>query len=376
MCGVPFHAAEAYISKLIEKGYKVAICEQLEDPKDAKGIVKRDVIRVITPGTVIETNMLDEKQNNYIMSIFKRGIYFGIAVCDVTTGDFYSTKMNESNNFRAVLDELAKYNPAEIVVNDLLFTTGEEIEEIRSRFKTYITKLDEDLFKEETKELLKTYKFIYEDDKPLNDLKDNIFEVSAINGLLEYLNQTQKIKLEHIKTIKIYNISKYMSLNLSARKNLELIEKMNDKSKKGTLLWVLDKTLTSMGGRLLRRWINEPLIDIKNINNRLDSVEELKNNIMFRGDLSQTLKNIYDIERLVGKISYGNCNARDMISLKNSLKQIPYVKQLLASSKSNMLKNLYSNLDELKDIYELIEKAIVEDPPITIKERWNYKTWI
>lgn len=301
MCGVPFHAAEAYISKLIEKGYKVAICEQLEDPKDAKGIVKRDVIRVITPGTVIETNMLDEKQNNYIMSIFKRGIYFAVAVCDVTTGDFYSTKMNESNNFRAVLDELAKYNPAEIVVNDLLFTTGEEIEEIRSRFKTYITKLDEDLFKEETKELLKTYKFIYEDDKPLNDLKDNIFEVSAINGLLEYLNQTQKIKLEHIKTIKIYNISKYMSLNLSARKNLELTEKMNDKSKKGTLLWVLDKTLTSMGGRLLRRWINEPLIDINNINKRIDSVEELKNNIIFRGDLVQTLKSIYDIERLVRK---------------------------------------------------------------------------
>lgn len=301
MCGVPYHAAEAYISKLIEKGYKVAICEQLEDPKDAKGIVKRDVIRVITPGTVIETNMLDEKQNNYIMSIFKRGIYFAVAVCDVTTGDFYSTKMNESNNFRALLDELAKYNPAEIVVNDLLFNTNEEIEEIKSRFKAYITKLDEDLFKEETKELLKTYKFTYENEKPLNDLKNNIFEVTAINGLLEYLNQTQKIKLEHIKTIKIYNISKYMSLNLSARKNLELTEKMNDKSKKGTLLWVLDKTLTSMGGRLLRRWISEPLIDINNINDRLDSVEELKNNIIFRGDLVQSLKSIYDIERLVRK---------------------------------------------------------------------------
>lgn len=301
MCGVPYHAAEAYISKLIEKGYKVAICEQLEDPKDAKGIVKRDVIRVITPGTVIETNMLDEKQNNYIMSIFKRGIYFAVAVCDFTTGDFYSTKMNESNNFRALLDELAKYNPAEIVVNDLLFNTNEEIEEIKSRFKAYITKLDEDLFKEETKELLKTYKFTYENEKQLNDLKNNIFEVTAINGLLEYLNQTQKIKLEHIKTIKIYNISKYMSLNLSARKNLELTEKMNDKSKKGTLLWVLDKTLTSMGGRLLRRWISEPLIDINNINDRLDSVEELKNNIIFRGDLVQSLKSIYDIERLVRK---------------------------------------------------------------------------
>lgn len=376
MCGIPYHAAENYISKLIEKGYKVAICEQLESAKEAKGIVKRDVIRVITPGTVIETNMLDEKQNNYIMSIFKKNIYFGIAICDVTTGDFYSTKINENNNFRAVLDEMAKYNPAEIIINDLLFNTKQETDEIKSRFKCYITKLNEDSFKEETKEIFKKYKFIGEDNKPLNDLKNNMLEISSINGLLNYLDQTQKIKLEHINNIKIYSISKYMSLNLSARKNLELTEKMNNNSKKGTLLWVLDKTLTSMGGRLLRKWINEPLIITNNINKRLDAVEELKNNIIFRGDLVQTLKSIYDIERLVGKIVYGKCNARDMISLKNSIKQIPYIKQILAKSKSDMLKNLYLNLNDLKDIYELIEKAIEEEPPITIKDRWNNKNRI
>lgn len=296
--GVPFHAAESYIARLIEKGYKVAICEQLEDPKSAKGIVKRDVIRVVTPGTVIESNMLDEKKNNYIMSIYKKGIYFGLAICDVTTGTFLSTKIEETNNFALLLDELSKYNPAEIIVNKMLFNCRQEIDEIKLRFNAYINCFDDEKFKTDVESLLDTYKFMDDNDKEINNIDNNDIQIPAINGLLEYLNQTQKIKLEHINIIKIYSVKKYMSLNLTTRRNLELTEKMNDKSKKGTLLWVLDKTYTSMGGRLLRKWINEPLIDVIEINKRLNAVEELKDNLIFRGDIIDSLKRIYDIERI------------------------------------------------------------------------------
>lgn len=300
MCGVPFHAAENYIARLVEKGYKVAICEQLENPKEAKGIVKRDVIRVVTPGTVIETNMLDEKKNNYIMSIFKKGIYFGIAVCDVTTGDFYATKIAENNNFALLLDELSKFAPAEIVVNKMLFDSKEEINEIKKRFSLYINNYQDELFNEEIGDLLEKYTFV-ENEKKVENLGDYLFEVSAINALLAYLNQTQKIKLEHINLIKLYNTKKYMSLDITARRNLELTERLQDKSKKGTLLWVLDKTSTSMGGRLLRRWINEPLVNVNEITERLNAVEELKDNIILRGELLLNLKYVYDIERLVRK---------------------------------------------------------------------------
>ena len=368
MCGVPFHAAESYIAKLIEKGYKVAICEQLEDAKETKGMVKRDVIRVVTPGTVIESNMLDEKKNNYIMSIYKKGIYFGIAVCDVTTGTFLATKIEASNNFALLLDELSKYNPAEIIVNKMLFNCKEEIDQIKLRFKSYVNCFDEELFKTSLDNLIENYTFINDEEKEINNSIENELYIPAINGLLDYLNQTQKIKLEHINVIKVYSITKYMSLNCTARRNLELTEKMNDKSKKGTLLWVLDKTYTSMGGRLLRKWINEPLIDVTEINKRLNAVEELKDNLIFRGDIIDCLRRIYDIERLVGKIAYGNTNARDMISLKNSLKQLPYLKKILATSKSELLQNLYLNLDELEDLHNLIEEAIIEDPPIAITE--------
>ena len=299
--GVPFHAAESYIAKLIEKGYKVAICEQLEDPKSAKGIVKRDVIRVVTPGTVIESNMLEEKKNNYIMSVYKKGIYFGIAICDVTTGTFLSTKIEQNNNFAILLNELSKYNPAEIIVNKMLFSCKEEIDEIKLRFKAYVNCLEEEVFKVDLEKLINTYNIIDDNEKEIKNIDENDIQVPAIGGLLDYLNQTQKIKLEHINIIRMYSITKYMSLNLAARKNLELTEKMNDKSKKGTLLWVLDKTYTSMGGRLLRKWINEPLIDVLEISKRLNAVEELKDNVIFRGDIVDSLKRIYDIERLVRK---------------------------------------------------------------------------
>ena len=368
MCGVPFHAAEVYTAKLIEKGYKVAICEQLEDPKTAKGIVKRDVVRVVTPGTVIESNLLDEKKNNYIMAIFKKGIYFGISMCDVSTGDLYATEIKENNNFQRLLDEIARYSPAEIIVNETMFLCKEEIDKIKERFESYISTLEEDKFSKNIENLSKEYKIIDDNQTEIKNIEEKIFAITATNGLMEYLNQTQKIKLEHINTIKVYNITKYMSLDINARRNLELTERMKDKSKKGTLLWVLDKTSTSMGGRALRRWINEPLIDIKEINKRLNAVKEIKENMILKGDIIESLKKVYDIERLIGKISYGNANGRDMISLKNSLYQLPNIKTILSNTNSELLEELYNELDELEDVKDLIEKAIIDEPPISVKE--------
>jgi len=367
MCGVPFHAAENYIARLISKGYKVAICEQMEDPKQAKGIVKREVIRVVTPGTVIESNLLDEKKNNYIMSVYKSGIYFGIAVCDVSTGDFRATQIKETNNFSAALDEISRYSPAEIVVNNLMYDTTEEIAKIRERFQIYISKQEENKFSNNVEELTSKYNVVDESENKI-EINDKTLCICAINGLLTYILETQKTNLDHINKIILYNNTKYMCLDINARRNLELTEKLRDKSKKGTLLWVLDKTSTSMGGRRLRRWINDPLLDIEKINKRLNSVKELKDNPILRGDIADLLKKVYDIERLVGKISYGNANARDLISLKNSVKQLPELKKIMSNTESTLLKELYNELDILEDIYNIIDVAIVEEPPISVKE--------
>ncbi len=368
MSGIPYHAADSYIAKLIEKGYKVAICEQVEDPKQAKGIVKREVIRVVTPGTVIESNLLEEKKNNYIMAIYKSGLYFGISVCDISTGEFLSTQIVEHNNFARLLDEISRYSPAEIIVSEMMYNSKTEIEKIKERFDTYISKEPEDSFDGEYELLSGMYNIIDDKDKKIEDLTEKKLAIYAINALLKYLEDTQKTSLDHINTIKIYNTTRYMALDINARRNLELTEKMRDKSKKGTLLWVLDKTSTSMGGRLLRRWINDPLIDRSEINERLDAVEELKDSIILRGDVIEALKKVYDIERLAGKISYGNANGRDLISLKNSVKQLPDIKKILATTGSELLRNIYEELDTLDDIYEIIEKSIVDEPPITVKD--------
>ena len=368
MCGIPYHAAETYISRLISKGYKVAICEQLEDPKQAKGIVKRDVIRVVTPGTVIEANLLEDKKNNYIMSIYKNGIYFGVTACDITTGDFRTTEIKETNNFAALLDEISKYSPAEIVVNTMLYDCKEEIDKIKERFEVYITRLDEKEFTDNYEALSVKYKIVDDEEKNVEDISKYMLSVAATNALITYLLDTQKNNLEHINKLIVYSITKYMALDINARRNLEITEKLRDKSKKGTLLWVLDKTATSMGGRLLRRWLNNPLIDVNQINKRLDAVAELKDNIILRGDLTDALKKVYDIERLAGKISYGSANGRDLISLKSSAKQLPEIKKILSQTKSSMLAEIYSELDTLDDIYELIDKTIVDDPPISVKE--------
>ncbi|MCI9087108.1 MAG: DNA mismatch repair protein MutS [Clostridia bacterium] len=368
MCGVPYHAAETYIAKLIEKGYKVAICEQLEDPKTAKGIVKRGVIRVVTPGTVMESNLLEEKKNNYIMSIYKSGVYYGVAVCDLTTGDFRTTQIKEQNNFATLLDEVARYTPAEIIVNDMMYSSTEEIDKIKERFSAYFSLLDPEKFDTDYEVFELKYDVVDETEKEVKGLKEQLLSVAASNGLFSYLRDTQKNDLEYIHKITLYNTTHYMNLDTNARRNLEITEKLRDKSKKGTLLWVLDKTSTSMGGRLLRRWLNDPLIDVARINERLEAVKELKEDIILRGDLVDSMKKVYDIERLAGKISYGSATGRDLVSLKNSAKQLPDVKATLAKAKSPMLKQLYENLDILEDIHEIIDHSIVDDPPISVKE--------
>lgn len=369
MCGIPHHAAEIYISKLIAKGYKVAICEQLEDPKKAKGIVKRGVIRVVTPGTVVESNMLEERKNNFIMSIFKSGIYYGISVCDISTGEFYSAEIKDNYNFPMLLDEIARYAPSELLINSMMANCKEEISKIKERFENvYITNFNDKFFISDLNNINLRFNIVDNNGKNIEDISSKTLAISSINALVEYIEETQKTTLDHINKIKIYQVSKYMALDINARRNLEITEKMRDKSKKGTLLWVLDKTATSMGGRLLRRWLNDPLIDIQEINKRLNAVKELKEDIMLRGDIIENLKKVYDIERLAGKMAFGNANARDMITLKNSLYKLPEVKKILQECKSPMLMELCGKLDELQDIYTLIDNAIVEDPPMTIKD--------
>ena len=368
MCGIPYHAADSYIAKLIANGHKVAICEQLEDPKLAKGMVKRDVIRVVTPGTVIEANLLEDKKNNYIMSVYKNGIYYGLTACDVTTGDLRTTEIKETNNFSALLDEISKYSPAELVVNPMMYDCSEEIAKIKERFDVYITRLEEKEFTDNYEALSVKYKIVDDEEKPVEDLSKYMLSVAATNALFTYLLDTQKNNLDHINKIILYSVTKYMSLDINARRNLEITEKLRDKAKKGTLLWVLDKTSTAMGRRLLRRWLNNPLIDVSKINKRLDAVAELKDNIILRGDILDNLKKVYDIERLAGKISYGSANGRDLISLKSSAKQLPEIKKILSQAKSSLLTELYSELDTLDDVYDIIDKTIVDEPPISVKE--------
>ena len=410
MCCIPHHAIDSYISKLVSRGYKVAICEQLEDPSKAKGIVKRDVIKVVTPGTNVEGTMAEEKKNNYIMSIYKEGMYFGLAVCDISTGDFYTTEIKEDNNFSKLIDEISRYSPSEIIVNTMMAESKDEIKEIKARFNTYISKekdqddkdipIDtsatsnnandivdvnkdafavvlgkkslwntdhEDNFSNSSKKIKQTFE-IFDKNNNVVDIDKKGFSICAINGLMNYIEKTQKQVPENLNRIIFYETAKYMSLDINARRNLEITEKMRDKSKKGTLLWVLDKTKTAMGGRLLIRWLNDPLIDKDDIQDRLDAVEEIKNNMILRDEIIDNLKNVYDMERLAGRISYGSANARDLISLKNSISKLPSMKKTLSTTKSGMLKNLYNSLDTLDDVFELIDKSIVEDPPVTVKD--------
>ena len=397
MCGIPYHAGEIYASRLVQNGYKIAICEQVENPKNAKGIVKRDVIKIMTPGTITDGNLLDEKKNNYIMSIFKDGMYYGIAAFDISTGEAYATEIKSDNNFQKLVNEISRFNPSELIVNDYMNDSINEINELKHRFEVFIsvdkkiektdiesdknfvpdffnmkssmTKLDDkfdDKFDDET--IHNTFDIIDEQGNLIKNISDRYLAVNAIGILLKYIEETQKIKPENLNKIVLYEVVKYMALDINSRRNLELTERIKDKSKKGTLLWVLDKTETSMGGRLIRRWINDPLVNVDDINARLDAVEEIKNDLLLSDRIVESLKSIYDIERLAGKISYGTVNARDLISLKNSIMQLPNLKDAIKNVNSEFLKNVDVELDVLTDIYELIEASIVEEPPLTVKE--------
>lgn len=357
MCGVPFHSVEGYISKLIEKGHKVVICEQVEDPAVAKGIVKRDVVRIVTPGTIIDTNMLEDKKNNYIACIYSKEYTFGFSYADSSTGEIYVTEIETKENFDILISEITKVMPTEILVSDKIFSDNELMQLIKEKTNSYISKVQE----------------INDFDisKSFDNIKiDDSFKVGnkSANILINYIKEMQKGDIGYINKIQYYYINNFMSIDSNTRRNLELLETSREKNKRGSLLWVLDKTETSMGGRLIRKWIESPLISKEEIEKRLDSIEEIINNIFLRDDIVERLKKVYDIERIIGRIVYGNTNARDFVMLKNSLKEIPNIKRLLRDTKSNLLNEVCLKLDTLEDVVSLISNSIVDEPPITIKE--------
>jgi len=362
MCGVPYHSAAVYISRLIDKGYKVAICEQVEDPALARGLVRREIVKIYTPGTVTEDNMLDMRKNNFLMSIYAFKDIYGIAVADITTGEFRATSVTYGNTTGKLFDEIAKYSPAEIVINSL--NTQVLIGEIRKRFHVYVTVLGEEDFSRERAEN------IIEEYFSRDLLKGREYELSinAAGALLSYISSLQKVNAAHIRDIDFYRMEEYMMLDVSSRRNLELTETMRDRRKKGTLLWVLDRTRTSMGGRLLRKWIEQPLIRVDDINQRLDAVEELVNAYITRAEIREILENVNDIERLTGKLALGNANPKDLVALKNSLGQVPAMREVLKNVSSELLKACLEKLDPMEDLYELLDKAIVDDPPALLKD--------
>jgi len=367
MCGVPYHAAEGYIAKLIEKGYKVAICEQLEDPSKAKGIVKRDVVRIITPGTILESSMLDEKSNNYIVSIYKEQHNYGLAYADISTGEFYISQITEQAGEKKLVDELSGIVPRELIINKELQNAQYLLDEITNRFNPFITAYHEWAYERQTAyDNLITHFNVHSLEG--YGCQEMDYGIRAGGALLQYLIETQKNALKHITSIKSYHPESYMVLDASTRRNLELTETIRGKEKKGSLLWLLDKTNTAMGGRLLKKWIQQPLIDVESIEKRLGGVEELFNNSLLMDELQELLKKVYDLERLASRISLGTANARDLLSLKQSLSVLPDIKSALKSSQSMILKELYKDLDLLEDIHKLIEESINENPPLTIKE--------
>ncbi|NFO10892.1 DNA mismatch repair protein MutS [Clostridium botulinum] len=357
MCGIPHHAAAAYIPRLVTKGYKVAICEQLEDPKQSKGIVKRGVVKVITPGTFIDSNSNLENDNTYLMVISEHEDKFGIAMSDISTGEFKTTSFN--NIKMSLLDEISKVSPKEILVDNNI--SEDLLEEINNVLPVLITKKDFNEFLVSKEELIEQFS-----DLEVSGL--TIEREIPSKVLLKYINETQKMSLTNINLLEQYEIINYMTIDGNSRRNLELTESIREKTKKGSLLWVLDKSATSMGGRTLRKWIDEPLIVKDEIEKRLSGVEEVFNSIGFNEDLRSALKEIYDIERIVGKISNKNVNAKDLLSLKSSLDKLPCIKGLLKDTNSDLLKGYYENLDELIDVRDLLNVSIKEDPGLGLKE--------
>lgn len=359
MCGIPFHASNSYIGRLVAKGYKVAICEQVEDPKVAKGIVKRDVIKVITPGTYTDSSFVEETKNNYIMTIYAdlERNRCSLAITDISTGDFLATEGELEKG--VILDEISKFNPKEIILLDSL--DQELIKDITLTTPALISRKPIEYFEENFEEVLNN-----QFGEKSNSL--SLMIKKASNALVKYILDTQKISLTNINDIEVYSLVDFMTIDLSSRRNLELTENLREKSKKGSLLWVLDKTETSMGSRMLRRWIEEPLVNKEKITLRLNAVEELFNDLSLNDSLKEALHDIYDIERILGKISNKNANAKDLIALKTSIGKIPNVKGIIENCTSSLLKNYHHNLDDLRDIYDLLEKSIKEDPSLTLKD--------
>ena len=364
MCGVPFHAAETYINRLIEKGYKAAICEQVEDPRQAKGMVKREVVRVVTPGTTLNTQALDETKNNYIMSLVYIDEIFGIAVADVTTGDCFLTEVNKS---RKLLDEINKFSPAEIICNEPFYMCGIDIQDMRNRLGITVYSLDNWYFDDELcrRALLEHFRV-----KTLEGLglKDYDCGVIAAGALFQYLTETQKTSLSHMTTITPYITDCFMLIDSSSRRNLELVETLREKQKRGSLLWVLDKTKTAMGARMLRSFVEQPLIEEESINRRLDAIEELNEKAISREEIREYLGPVYDLERLVSRVSYQSANPRDLIAFKSSLQMLPYIRQLLGEFSCGELVSVREEMDDLQDLFQLIDRAIMEEPPLAMKE--------
>ena len=364
MCGVPHHAAEGYINRLIDKGYKVAVCEQVEDAKQAKGLVKREVVRIVTPGTNFNTQSLDETKNNYIMSVVYLDEQYGVAIADITTGDCYVT---EVENDRKLLDEICKFYPAEIICNDAFGVSGIDAEELQERMGICVYPLeawyfDDELCRRTLKDHFKTIS--------LNGLglEDTNVGTLAAGALFGYLYETQKNSLTQMTKINVYSTDKFMLIDSSSRRNLELVETLREKQKRGSLLWVLDKTKTAMGARLLRSMTEQPLIDKKTIDERLDAVDELNKQAMVREELREYLNPIYDLERLVSKIGSKTANPRDLIAFKSSLYMLPHIKNLLKELGGKLFTEFFDGLDDLSDIYELLGSSIDEEPPLALKE--------
>lgn len=358
MCGIPFHSSQNYISKLVENGYKVAICEQVEDVNASKGIVKRDVVRVITPGTVLEGTLLENKKNNYLLAMYTKNDKIGISYTDISTGEVNATYLNEEK----LIEEIAKIHPTEIIANDI--DTIDKIRDIATLSNIYINEnfdesyLDDNIL---SKYFSKDY---------LNNLKLDEFGLisSSLCIILNYIYNTQKQITSNINNINIYNSQEYMVLDMFTRSNLELTSTIRGNAKKGSLLHVLDKTSTAMGGRMLRKYVEEPLVNKQRIEKRLNVIEELKDDFMLREDLIETLKNVYDMERICGKIAFEKVTPKEMIHLKNSIEKLPKLKNIIKSSSAEILKKYISNMDDLNDIYDLIDSAILEEPSITIKD--------
>lgn len=364
MCGVPYHAVEGYLNRLVAKGYKVAICEQVEDPKTAKGIVKREVVRIVTPGTNLDTQALDETKNNYIMCIVYIADRYGVSVADISTGDYFVTEIPDSAK---LLDEIYRFSPSEIICNEAFYMSGVDMDGMKDRLGITIYSLESWYFDDEVcrKKLLEHFEVSSFAGLGLADYDCGIISAGA---LLQYLLETQKNSLSNLTHITPYAAGKFMMIDSSTRRNLELCETLREKQKRGSLLWVLDKTKTAMGARTLRKYVEQPLIDKTEIIRRLDAVQELKEQAISREEIREYLSPVYDLERLITKIAYGSANPRDLTAFRSSLEMLPALLYILQEMKAELLKDLAVDLDPLEDLCILVKKAIREDPPIAMKE--------